>query len=247
MPSDLLQTDCSRCAALCCVATTFAPSADFPVAKAMGQPCRNLGPDARCRIHDRLTPAGWQGCVAFDCLGAGQRITARRGDWRGASPADQAATFDAWHRLLTLHELLFFLEAGAALAPAAPGLAALQAEVAAAAAQDTGPADEGRRLRAAVNTVLLDISARHRRPAGPDHRRAMLLGRRMRGARLARADLFAACLIGADLRGADLRGADLRGTDLRGSDLRGADLRGALFLRPGQLSSATTDETTRIP
>ena len=56
-----LEADCSRCFGLCCVALPFSRSADFPVDKPGGEPCRNLLPDHRCGIHDGLLAGGWRG------------------------------------------------------------------------------------------------------------------------------------------------------------------------------------------
>ena len=70
-----LVADCGRCAGLCCVALPFAATADFAIDKAAGVPCPNLADDFSCRIHDHLRPEGFPGCIAYDCSGAGQRVT----------------------------------------------------------------------------------------------------------------------------------------------------------------------------
>lgn len=71
--TDILKTDCSKCAALCCVALTFDKGKDFAFSKNPGEPCRNLSGHA-CSIHETLTKEGFSGCVAYDCLGAGNRV-----------------------------------------------------------------------------------------------------------------------------------------------------------------------------
>ena len=73
MTTDTLATDCSRCAALCCLALAFDKGDDFAFDKNPGEPCRNLS-GHQCSIHDRLTAEGFPGCVAYDCLGAGNRV-----------------------------------------------------------------------------------------------------------------------------------------------------------------------------
>ena len=93
-----LTADCSRCAALCCVLPAFAASADFAVDKPAGTPCLNLLTDDRCGIHAQLRPRGFPGCVVFDCLGAGQRLTQHTfggRSWRDdpATARAMAATF----------------------------------------------------------------------------------------------------------------------------------------------------------
>ncbi len=71
--TDLLTTDCSKCAALCCLVLAFDKGEDFAFNKNPCEPCRNLS-DHSCSIHDRLLEEGFRGCVAYDCLGAGNRV-----------------------------------------------------------------------------------------------------------------------------------------------------------------------------
>ncbi len=60
---------------MCCVALAFDRSPSFAVNKPAGAPCENLDAAGRCTIHENLDQRGYKGCVAYDCLGAGQRIT----------------------------------------------------------------------------------------------------------------------------------------------------------------------------
>ncbi len=71
--ADPLTTDCSKCAALCCMVFAFDQGRDFAFSKNPGEPCRNLA-GHRCSIHSNLTNEGFSGCVAYDCLGAGNRV-----------------------------------------------------------------------------------------------------------------------------------------------------------------------------
>ncbi|RDG32621.1 pentapeptide repeat-containing protein [Streptomyces corynorhini] len=254
-----LRADCDNCFGLCCVALTFSVSADFPVDKKAGDPCRNLRTDFRCGIHRELRGRGFRGCTVYDCLGAGQKvsqITFGGRDWRG-HPESAAEMFAALPVMRQLHELLGYLNEALALERARP----LHGEIRRALEETerhslTGP-EELLRLdvaacRAAVNPLLLRASelvrARVRGKGGRgNHRGADLFGARLKGADLRGADLRGAYLIAADLRGADLRQADLIGADLRDADLRGADLTGALFLVQPQLNAAKGDPATRIP
>ncbi|MFC3991787.1 pentapeptide repeat-containing protein [Actinoplanes siamensis] len=246
-----LAADCTRCAALCCVAPAFAKSSDFAVDKPAGQACRNLGDDFRCRIHEELPERGFRGCVVFDCFGAGQRLTQETfggRDWR-SSPELAGAMFATLPVLRQLHELLWLLTEALTLDEARrlhPKLRAAAEQIDAVAG---GSADDLRGLdvetyRQRVVPLLRRASELARAGAGgrrPDHGGANLIGRRFRGADLRGASFRGALLIGADLRGADLRRADFTGADLRGADLRGADLTGALFLSRSQLRAAVTD------
>jgi hypothetical protein len=75
MTSSDRRADCARCAALCCVALAFDRSSLFAFDKPAGEPCANLGPKGRCRIHADRAAMGFAGCQAYDCLGAGQAVT----------------------------------------------------------------------------------------------------------------------------------------------------------------------------
>ncbi len=69
------RADCSHCAALCCIVFAFDKSEAFAVDKPAGTPCPNLDPQNRCRIHDKRETEGFNGCIGYDCAGAGQRVT----------------------------------------------------------------------------------------------------------------------------------------------------------------------------
>jgi hypothetical protein len=233
-----LRADCGSCVGLCCVALTFARSADFAIDKAGGEPCPNLSDDHRCTIHKDLRSKGFQGCTVYDCFGAGQEITRR-----GQSAPEM---FAALPILRQLHELLWYLTEILEYDETAREAIARIEDVSRTPDLTTVDVDAE---RAAVNDLLLETSRRIRgkQPKKKERRGADLIGARLREADLAKANLRGAYLIGADLRGADLRQADLIGADLRDTDLRGADLTGALFLTQSQVNAARGDRTTRLP
>ncbi|MFD1254308.1 hypothetical protein ACFQ30_15630, partial [Devosia equisanguinis] len=76
MNNDTFNAQCSACFALCCTALSFQRGTQFAHDKPAGQPCHNLAADFSCRIHARREELGYDGCEAFDCLGAGQRASA---------------------------------------------------------------------------------------------------------------------------------------------------------------------------
>lgn len=252
-----LEADCTRCFGLCCVALPFARSADFPVDKAGGEPCRNLLADHRCGIHERLASEGWRGCVTFDCFGAGQQVsqvTFGGVSWREA-PGTAPTMYAVLPVMRQLHEMLVHLHDALVLEPEGPlrdGVTAALAEVDAATAGSPEQvlAVDLVALRSRVGELLRDVSARERArrrrrdgiPVPPRRVRAGadLVAADLQGRDLRTADLRGALLIAADLRDADLRWADLLGADLRDADLRGARLEGALFLTRPQLAAART-------
>ncbi|MFC5909844.1 pentapeptide repeat-containing protein [Streptacidiphilus monticola] len=252
-----LQADCSACFALCCVALPFARSADFPVDKAAGTPCRNLDADFRCSVHDGLRGHGYQGCTVFDCFGAGQKVsqlTYAGQDWR-AHPESRAQMFAVFPVVRLLHELLRYLDEAIALPGARRERGELRSAYERIDAMTRLPAEEILALdTAAVRAEAAELlfrASESERAALPgrkrNHRGADLMGKRLVRADLRGANLRGALLIAADLTGADLRGADLTGADLRDARLGGADLSSALFLTQPQVQSARGDAATRLP
>ncbi len=252
-----LHADCARCFGLCCVAPTFAASADFAIDKAAGQACPHLQADFRCGIHTRLRQQGFRGCAVYDCFGAGQQVshvTFGGQDWRQA-PRTARQMFAVFPIMRQLHELLWYLTEALTLQPARPLHGELRLAL-----------DETERLthnspdalmeldvaayRRDINALLRRTSelvrAKVRRPR-TDHRGADLIGVDLKGADLRGANLRGAYLIGADLSGADLRVADLIGADFRDADLSGADLTESIFLTQSQLDAAKGDADTKLP
>jgi uncharacterized protein YjbI with pentapeptide repeats len=252
-----LRADCTKCAALCCVVPAFAASADFAISKPPEQPCPHLTAGFRCSIHDRLRPAGFGGCAAFDCFGAGQaliQVTFGGRDWR-AEPALAGPMFAAFPIVRQLHELMFYLNEALALAPADPLTARLRellsgtSRLASCQPDELAAADVAGH-RDLASSALLTVSEHVRARAGrlgADLRGADLAGQDLRGTDLTGASLRGALLVGADLAGVDLSYADVTGADLRGANLRGADLAAALFLSQPQLDAAHGDAGTKIP
>ncbi|HKC29092.1 MAG TPA: pentapeptide repeat-containing protein, partial [Jatrophihabitans sp.] len=231
-----LHADCANCFALCCVMLRFDESADFAMSKPAGTPCANLATDMSCTIHSQLRERGFPGCVAYDCQGAGQKVS--QVSFGGRHWRDDAHTA-RWMVVVypvvrQLHEMLAFLDEAMALTRGAL-LEELQQAFQEIDQLTYQVPEELLRVdvpacRSRVSRLLTAVSERLRQPLGAARRDADLIGARLRGADLRRADLRNARLIGADLRGADLRGADLLGADLRDADVRGAKLTDCLFV-----------------
>ena len=251
-----LRADCSSCAALCCVAPALSRSADFAIDKPAGVPCPNLTAELRCAIHPDLRFRGFPGCAAYDCFGAGQRITAAIGgaDWRTGEDAARRM-YSAFAALRRLHELLWHLAEAVELTigePLGSNLRAAQAEVeqkAASSPQELEALDVAV-VQNDVDALLKQASECARGQVPPPRIEAGgadLIGKDLREAPLRGAMLRGAYLIGADLRGTDLTLADMTGADLRGALLHDADLREALFLTQVQVGSAKGGPGTLLP
>jgi uncharacterized protein YjbI with pentapeptide repeats len=253
----VLRADCGRCFGLCCVAPAFSASADFAIDKPAGHPCPHLRADFRCGIHNALRWNGFAGCAAYDCFGAGQKVsqvTFGGRDWR-QDPEMATQMFAVFAVMRQLHELLWYLAAALALEPARAVHGELRRALTVTEAMTGRPAEallelDIRAHREQVNAVLLRASELVRAQLPGDkleYRGADLVGAKLAHADLAGANLRGTRLIGADLGRADLTLADLTGADLRGANLRGANLAQSLFLTQPQLDVAMGDASTQLP
>lgn len=252
-----LHADCASCFGLCCVALPFSASADFAIDKDAGAPCPNLQSDFRCAIHQHLRQQGFPGCVAYDCFGAGQKVsqvTFGGHGWR-QDPRTAQPMFAVFRIMRQLHELLWYLTEALSLPPARSlhgelSLALKETENLTRSSTDSLLDLDVAAHRGQVNALLLRTSKLVRagiRRQTRDRAGSDLIGANLRGADLRGTNLRGAYLIGADLGGADLRVADLLGADLRAADLGGADLTGSIFLTQSQLSAAKGDTDTKLP
>ncbi|UYN98399.1 MAG: hypothetical protein KIT02_10535 [Devosia sp.] len=97
---------CEQCFGLCCVALSFDRGPQFGHDKLAGVPCHHLDDQFRCRIHARREDLGYDGCEAFDCLGAGQIASARFAgeNWR-RDPAMARRLYAEFSTLMRLQEM----------------------------------------------------------------------------------------------------------------------------------------------
>ena len=97
------------------MAPAFDRSDEFALDKPACVACPNLDGRDRCRIHDRLEPEGFGGCVLYDCLGAGQRVV--QDVFAGVSWREDPSLLPDMGRALValrrVHELILLLNEAA--------------------------------------------------------------------------------------------------------------------------------------
>jgi hypothetical protein len=106
-----LEPDCPACAALCCVVFAFDKSESFAIDKAAGEVCPNLENSGKCGIFKNREALGFNGCITYNCHGAGQRITQevfKGQSWRN-DPALTQRMGAALSVLRRVHEQLLLL------------------------------------------------------------------------------------------------------------------------------------------
>ncbi|WP_434510315.1 pentapeptide repeat-containing protein [Desulfitobacterium sp. AusDCA] len=261
-----LQTDCKNCFGLCCAALCFSASEGFPTNKEAGQPCINLQSDFKCSVHTNLAERGLKGCIAFDCFGAGQKVSQISfggNDWRKV-PESAKTMFEVFLIVSRLQELLWYLTEALTFEVSRLIYNDLRSTIEATEQLTYLSVEELLKLdipvhRAKVDTLLQKTSELVRTEASGGKqkislRRKKVLGRGLDliGADLRKRDmrgenLRGAYLIAADLRDVDLSGADLIGADFRDADLRGANLSKSIFLTQAQINAAKGNADTKIP
>lgn len=261
-----LRADCKNCFGLCCVALYFSASDGFPNDKVAGQPCVNLRTDFKCSIHKSLAERGFKGCIAFDCFGAGQKVSQVSfggNDWRKV-PESAETMFRVFLIVSQLQELLWYLSEALTLDDTHSIHDDLRTTIAEIECLIYLSPESLLKLdieaqRAKVDLLLLKTSELVRAEVSCGQRKNSLKPKRTfgRGLDLIGADLRkkemrgenlrGAYLIAADLREVDLSGADLIGADLRDADLSGADLSKSIFLTQSQINAAKGNADTKIP
>ena len=251
-----LVSRCEDCCGLCCTMLYFAKSEGFPRDKSAGVPCSHLQSDFRCAVHGELEQKKLKGCLAFECLGAGQRVT--QAVYGGRTWRDKTVSAAEMEQIFLhvcqLQQVLGYLLDGQTLVPAQ----SLNSELAALIAENLRlsalPPEELAALtveehRGRANTVLKEAWAKVQQALGvkakagsPDY-----IGRKFKKADLSGRDFSMSLLIAADLSGCCLYGANLLGADLRDAQLSGADLSQCLFLTQTQLNSAKGDASVKLP
>lgn len=252
-----LRADCENCFGLCCVALPYAKSADFALDKDRGTPCRNLQSNYLCGIHNELRNQGFRGCSAYECFGAGQKvsqITYNGKDWRNKEVAQEM--FDVYPIMQQLHEMLWYLNEALTI-DAAKSIhkeiyySFVETEELTGKSPDFIMSIDVNEHRAKVNKLLIRTSELVRAQVikkQKDTRRGMdYLGAKLKGADLRGTNLRGALLIAADLRNADLRWCDFIGADFRDTDIRGANLTGSIFLTQAQVNAAKGNKQTKLP
>jgi len=259
-----LRIDCEKCFGLCCIALYFSTSDGFPTDKDAGKPCINLQSDFRCSVHENLRKQGLKGCTAYDCFGAGQKVsqvTFAGQDWRKA-PELAEQMFKTFLIMRQLHEMLWYLTEALKVQSSSlirNNISSMLLETERLTDLDPNslieldlPAH-----RTKVNSLLLQTSdlVRSRflsnQNTSSKHQKTLAKGVNFFGADLRKtnlrgANLRGAYLIAANLKGCDLSGADLIGADLRDANLSGADLTNSIFLTQAQINSAKGDSKTKL-
>ncbi|WP_444658859.1 pentapeptide repeat-containing protein [Caproiciproducens sp. R2] len=249
-----LEPDCEKCSGLCCVALYCAKTDGFPADKGAGTPCQYLSPDFRCGIHADLKDRKMSGCLAYECLGAGQKTTqidSSGGDWK-TDPGRAETIFQTFSVLFQLHQILWYLIEAASLTSDEKTAAAVDALIRE--NQQMTQLPHGSLLKAGIaghkskaNNLLKKIIGSISAEDPASRQKADFFGKNFRKTNLDRKDFSMSLLIAADLEGCSLDRTVFLGADLRDANLKNTDLSRSVFLTQMQINSAKGNRNTRLP
>ena len=252
-----LTIDCEKCSGLCCVSLYFAKTEGFPENKVAGMPCKNLMSDFRCNIHSNLVGCNLKGCLAYDCFGAGQKVTQMiygGGNWK-TSPELAKEMFDVFLIVVQLQQMLGYLVEAATIIPAET----LKGDIDALILENEQMTQlcpreilalDVEQYRSGVNQVLKKVSKLVAEVAsGSSNNKKTIdyIGKNFKKANLAGKDLSMALLIAANLEGCNLYGTNFLGADLRDANIKNTDLSDSVFLTQMQVNAAIGNAKTKLP
>lgn len=249
-----LTISCSKCSGLCCVALYCAKTEGFPADKIAGEPCQNLMPDFCCAIHSKLLQSKMRGCLAYDCFGAGQKVTQKcysATNWQ-AEPEQANQIYQVFLAIFQLHQMLWYLieassfKLGDRIKATIDKLILENERIIALLPEEILCLDmEAYRLR--VNDILKEVSKTIAVLPSNGEKKKDFFGKKFNKANLDRRDFSMSLLIAADLEGCSLIDTNFLGADMRDANIKNTDLSKSIFLTQMQINAAKGNKNTKLP
>lgn len=249
-----LTIDCEKCSGLCCVALYCTKTDGFPADKPPGEPCKNLMSDFRCAIHPQLSQKGMKGCLAYDCFGAGQKVTQHcypNSTWQ-TNPAQAQEIFDTFLVVFQLHQMSWYLLDALSVVEDHPLKSTIEALLAKNQQMTSQTPEEILNLdvesyKLEVNRVLKKVSEMIANNSAGSKQTKDFLGKNFKRANLDGRDFIGALLIAASLEGCSLRKTNFLAADMRDANIKNTDLSSSIFLTQMQINSAKGNVNTKLP
>jgi hypothetical protein len=253
--SEELKIDCSNCSGLCCTALFFSKLDGFPEDKKAGRPCVNLLPDFRCKIHPELIKRKMNGCLGYDCFGAGQKVIQtiyNNSNW-STEPRIAQQIFDVFLVVFQVHRILYFLAEAKTMIPVQElwddinalikeGREAVKASPQEILVYDIN--DYKKRVNEYLRKITMIIRL-HYNKNQDEHKSFM--GKKYIDKNFDGMDFTMCLLIATNFAGCSFPGANFLGADTRDTNFSFADLSEAVFLTQGQVNSAQGNSETKLP
>lgn len=249
-----LTINCEKCSGLCCVALYCAKTEGFPADKIAGKPCQNLMPDFRCKIHSKLLQSKMRGCLAYDCFGAGQKVTQicyPTENWQ-SEPRQANQIFDAFLVIFQLHQMLWYLIEASSFKLEDRIIVTIDELILENERMTTLLPDEILSIdleayRLKVNGVLKEVSKMIVIPSSKSDQKRDFFGKKFNGENLDGRDFSMSMMIAANLEGCSLNGTSFLGADMRDANIKNTDLSKSVFLTQMQINAAKGNSKTKLP
>lgn len=249
-----LKIHCEQCSGLCCVALYCMKTDGFPANKDAGIPCRHLMTDFRCDTHSTLASKQLKGCMAYDCFGAGQKVTQEcyfDVDWKSA-PEKASEIFNVFRVVFQLHQMEWYLLEANSLTTDTHTKEKIETLISEnEQITSKSPIEilnfgiEDYQVR--VNKILKQICDTTSKPSSNGKHSKDSFGRDFKRANLDGVDFSMAFLIAANLEGCSLHGTNFLGADMRDANVKNTDLSSCLFLTQMQINSSKGNASTKLP
>lgn len=249
-----LKIDCEKCSGLCCVALYCMKTDGFPANKEAGIPCKYLNSDFRCDIHSKLVSKNMRGCLAYDCFGAGQKVTQNIYpdiDWKSA-PDKAKEIFHVFHTIFQLHQIEWYLLESLTLISDEHLKSEIKAFISENEQMTTQlPHDilnvDVEKYRLKVNQALKRMSDGITYYKSDVNKTKDFIGKDFKRTNLSGRDFSMSLMIAANLEGCNLCHANFLGADMRDTNIKNTDLSECVFLTQMQINSAKGNSYTKLP
>lgn len=251
---ETLRIDCDKCSGICCVALYCMKTDGFPENKEAGVPCKHLIADFRCDIHTVLANKNMKGCLAYDCFGAGQKVTQScypNEDWK-TNPEKANEIFQVFMIVFQLHQMAWYLLESLSLVTDEHLEADIDELITKNKQMTACSSDEILHMdieeyKSSVNKVLKLVSGRGAVFPSDETDSKDYFGKNFRHANLNGRDFSMALMIAANLEGCSLQRTNFLGADIRDANIKDTDLSDCIFLTQMQINSAKGNSNTKLP
>jgi hypothetical protein len=210
--------------------------------------------DFRCDIHALLTAKKMKGCLAYDCFGAGQKVTQSYYDnenWK-TNPDKADEIFRVFMKVFQLHQIAWYLLEALSFVKEEGLKADIDALIAENIQMTAGAAAEILAIDIAyykvrVDQILKKVSDQVAADSSDGTAHKDYFGKNFKGANLDGRDFSMALMIAANLKGCSLKKTNFLGADMRDANIKDTDLSGCVFLTQMQINGAQGNAKTRLP
>ncbi|MHC1722817.1 MAG: pentapeptide repeat-containing protein [Aminipila sp.] len=249
-----LSIDCEDCCGICCTALYYTKMDGFPEDKAAGKPCGNLKNDFKCSIHNNLVEYKLKGCMAYDCFGAGQKVTQEiygGRNWK-KNPEDADQMFQVFLIIYQLHQMLWYLiqadriNTDNIMENEINNLIEENDRMAQISPEEIIKLDLGL-YKNRVNRVLKETCKVVHSEIMDSNHSMDCMGKNFKKQNLDGKDFSMKLLIAANFEGCSLNKTNFLGADMRDTNFTNTDLSKSLFLTQMQINTAIGNCQTKLP